>query len=119
LNKSKYELKAYLKASKKNQEYRIKNKEFVSIRNENNMYGLELKTKIGKTLIGDRESSWATIIYDDTGIIENALPTINNEFNGVAKYEKLNNIFDGRIFRIARLDKNWYLCYYGISLKNK
>ncbi|MDR1220084.1 MAG: hypothetical protein LBK73_10835 [Treponema sp.] len=117
LNKSKYELKSFLKTFNENNEYTIKNEEFVSIKNENNMYGLELKTNIGKTLIGDRWDSWATIIYDDTGIIENAVPTINNEFNGVAKYEKLNNIFGGRIFKIVKLDKNWYLCYYGLSLK--
>jgi hypothetical protein len=111
LNKAKYELKEF----KKNGEYTIKNQEFVSIKNENNMYGLTLGTNIGKTLIGDRWDSWAVIIYDDTGIIENAIPTINSEHNGVKKYENLNNIFGGRIFRIDRLDEDWYLCYYGYS----
>jgi hypothetical protein len=113
LNKAKYELKTF----KENNEYTIKNKEFVSIENENDMYGLELQTRIGKTLIGDRWDSWATIIYDDTGIIENAILIINNDFNGVSRYEKLNNIFGGRIFRIDKLDENWYLCYCGLILK--
>jgi hypothetical protein len=111
LNKAKYELKTF----KKNSEHAIKNQEFVSIENENNMYGIKLGYNFSKTFIGDRESCWATMIYDDTGIIENAIPTINNESNGVEKYETLNNIFGGKIFRVDKLERNWYLCYYSLK----
>jgi hypothetical protein len=69
LNKAKYKLKSF----RKNSEHAIKNREFVSIKNENDMYGLEIGYNFSKTFIGDRESCWATIFFFGTVISRTTL----------------------------------------------